>query len=187
MSDGIESGELKIVPASDSGLNTGNMQEGDTKDNVVIADVDVSGVTVTITPVDFGDHVLRLGRKQTVNFTATIGAGGSTEVISDDSFTLKDGHVYLIDLWMKIDGSSGGHTDYLPIVHYSLRDVQRSENLWTYRFYGPNPEQNAQCTPIIDMRDAGLDRTVYLRMYNGTGNTYYALSPVINATVYELF
>lgn len=188
VSDGIETGVLEIVPASESGLNEGNMQEGDNHDNVVIADVAVNGLTVTVTPVDFSDHVLRLGSKQTVNFTAAIGAGGQTEVISEDTFTLKDGHVYLVDIWMEIaGGGSGEHTADLPIVHYSLRDTQRSVNLWTYRFYGPNPDQNAQCTPIIDMRGAGLDRDVHLRMYNGTGNTYYSLSPVINATVYELF
>lgn len=52
VADGIETGVLEIVPASESGLDEGNMQEGDTRDNVVLADVTVTGLTVTITPRD---------------------------------------------------------------------------------------------------------------------------------------
>lgn len=50
VNDGIETGVLEIVPAGSSGLDEGNMQEGDTHDNVVIADVTVTGLTVTVTP-----------------------------------------------------------------------------------------------------------------------------------------
>lgn len=59
VNDGIETGELQIVPAGSSGLNEGNMQEGDTHDNVVIADVTVTGLTVTVQPnYDIASEIL---------------------------------------------------------------------------------------------------------------------------------
>lgn len=52
VNNGIETGVLQIVSAAAPGLDEGNMQEGDTHDNVVIADVTVTGLTVTVTPRD---------------------------------------------------------------------------------------------------------------------------------------
>lgn len=191
ISDGIESAELKVVSASASGLNTGNMQEGDTRDNVVIADVAVAGLTVTITPVNFKGSVFHFGGVQNGALSAVnIGAGGSSEIVSETSIKLKAGHLYMIDVRMEITGTSDTntpHTAGAPVAYFSLRDVQRSENVFLYTLYGPNKNQNYECTPIINMLSANDDRTIYLRAVRGSGNGLYELPATMTAYCYELF
>lgn len=193
ISDGIESAELKVVSASASGLNTGNMQEGDTRDNVVIADVTVSGLTVTITPVDFKGSVFHYGGSKTITLTEVIGAGGESEVLSGEYFTLRPGHLYLFNVYMEIQESQGGgagptpHTAGVPVVYYSIRDVSHSKNVFFNVMYGPNANQIEEYATVVDTTGDTYDRTVYLRMVSGAGNTYYGLEPTMKASCYELF